>query len=366
MTRRAALPALLLASALCSGACLRRPVEHRLDLFLNGPRPVVAVTVSLHAESKGEALVERLDAERRDLLDRRDEWSRRLERLEPVSERIEWDFDEGELGRSRRWARLPDIDAVPRLFADDPLGFTLEERDGEMRLEITRAGGSRATGAEQRRMDAQLALWGRDVAEHVRAVAAVYRYLDEHPDRAHPVLAALLGTRGGDVSEAEEPLVEEAERAMDRLAAFFSVPDDQAISVDELAWRVYDPLPAALRLHLPATPAETEGFLDRGGGVLDVPSRDLAGAVEALEGRWIEPDPFLAVLVAVRSGENGPDVDAFAVRPRRVAGTPSAAEVSRAVEAALTGDVVYRARWSVAPASEELPLDDPSFRLASR
>ncbi len=173
------------------------------------------------------------------------------------------------------------------------------------------------------------------------------------------LFAAVTRQRGEDLDERETPLVAAVSEDLDEAVKVFAVPDGEMYSVNELSHLVYDPFPARVEVRLAAAPAETEGFSRLADGALAVPGLGLWEAFEALEDRWVAPDPLLAFLRAQRERTKPFDLGAFAALPRRADSPPDAVAVRKEVERWLTPASVYRVAWT--PAAPPAAADEPAF-----
>jgi len=130
---------------------------------------------------------------------------------------------------------------------------------------------ARASREQRERVAAALAAWSQAISDYLASGARLWRYLDEHPERARPCLADLMsslildGTRqqAGEPTAGERALVEAVDDAREAVAAVLAVPEGEAETLDELSRLVYDPFPARVTVVLPGPPLEVEGFAVR-------------------------------------------------------------------------------------------------------
>jgi hypothetical protein len=163
-----------------------------------------------------------------------------------------------------------------------------------------------------------------------------------------------------EVEKPEKPLVSEVQKAMSEVLQIFDVPADAAYSFEEISRLVYDPFPAPLSVRVPRDILEVEGFARDDRGRLAVPGLSLWGALESLAERWVSPDPVQIYYQQMRSGQKGKfDLEKFLARPRRTGRSPSAEDVSTALEDHLRPASIYRVRWRTPPP------DDPDAARAA-
>ena len=355
----AALGVLLLAG------CFEEPVDRRLGLCF-AARDAVLVSVVTRIAPAGSAednptLQRRLAEERRSLAEGRDEWRPRFAALEAPAGRIVLEEEDGEVVAAERRA-LADPSRLGAFFADSGVAASLTVREEEAELQLVPGPSARATRDQRDRVASALAGWSQAIADYLSAAAQLWRYLDEHPDRARPCLAALMSSvisdearqQAGATTGDERVLVEAVEQARDAVFAVLSVPEGEAETLDGLSRLVYDPFPARVIVSLPGPPLEVEGFAARG-AVLEVGGLGLWASLERLEGRWLAPDPAHATLRAMRGPQPETfDLEAFLAAPRRAADpAPDALVVRRAIEEGLRPAPVYRAVWTLPSAGFE-------------
>lgn len=146
----------------------------------------------------------------------------------------------------------------------------------------------------------------------------------------------------------------------------FGVEDDDAWTLDELSRLVFDPFPAPVRIVVPGKVLEREGFSGPVDAPLEIPGFSLWTAFASLEGRWVSPDPLVALFRHDQSKRGKVfDLPAFVAASRRAGSAPDAEEVSAAVASRLRPAPVYRVRWSTVEWSEpgvEDPFEEPQGR----
>ena len=355
----------LALGVLTLAGCFEEPVSRRLTLcFVGRDAVLVSVVTTLAPGGAAEdnpALQRRLAEERRALEEGRDEWRSRFAALEAPGGRLVLEEEDGEIVAAERRA-LADPEKLGAFLADTGIAASFTVREDEAELQLVPGPSSRATLEQRKRVAEALDDWAHAIAGYLAAGARLWRYLDEHPDRARPCLADMMSTvvRDGARSQAGEPtddekaLVVRVEEARDAVLAVLAVPEGEAETLDGLSRLVYDPFPARVTVVLPAPPLDVEGFAVRG-ATLEVGGLGLWAALERLEGRWLAPDPLLQYLRAVRGPEpESFDLEAFVGTPRHAAApTPDAISVRRAIEERLRPAPVYRAVWTLPPAGRD-------------
>jgi hypothetical protein len=264
---------------------------------------------------------------------------------------------------------LPEPKDLARFFGDTSLSLFSEIRKEEGTAELSIAPGrsSRANRRQQKQMERALEEWSARVAEHLEAAGALYAYVDGNPDRDRACFGALFSEvlseeeKEGlpELTDEEQGMIDRLGGAMEKVFDVLLVPKGEEYSLDEIAHLVYDPFPARITLSFPSAPLQVEGF-SRGEDEknLVIPGHGLWASLEALEGRWIAPDPVLLYIEAQRK-EEALGLDAFLGRPRRAEAAhllPSADEVRQAVEDELKPAPHYRVSWRVDP-GDGTPFD---------
>ncbi len=309
------------------------------------------VAINRHQVPEDNAHIERRLNDRTEaLINGYDVWHLRFDRLyEPLANGAESRWATGDLRSYRRWALVGDPDsALKEFFANTPMRPSLSVRDNELRLpderrppqtvhlEFVFDGGTLATAGESETVERGLRGFAADVASYQRRLAALWRYLDENPDRRFACLVALLA---GEVPESQfvvpprelapgasspeaaertpaEPvlreleidLIKRVEDASEPLIEFFEVPEDDAFTLQELSRRVFDPFPAAITVAPDGRVVEAVGFAEAEDG-WTIPSLDLWNAYRALDGRFVSPDPVLFLFDAEGSLPDTEDDD---------------------------------------------------------
>jgi hypothetical protein len=340
-------------------ACFEEPVSQRLTLcFAARDAVLVSVVTTLVPAGSAEdnpALQRRLAEERRTLEEGRDQWRGRFAALEAPASRLVVEEEDGEIVSAERRA-LAEPGRLGAFLADTGVAASFTVREAEAELQLVPGPSARASRDQRDRVAAALADWSQVIADYLAAAARLWRYLDEHPERARPCLASLMSSvisdearqQAGATTGDERVLVEAVEEARDAVFAVLSVPEGEAETLDGMSRLVYDPFPARVAVSLPGPAIEVEGFAVRG-AVLEVGGLGLWAALERLEGRWLAPDPAHATLRSMRGPEPEPfDFEAFLAAPRHAADpAPDALAVRRAIEEGLRPAAVYRVVWTL-------------------
>lgn len=341
MRNRIALALLLLAAA-----CARPPVQDEVSIAFGNERETATVTArtSFQLQPRNDAERSRIDSARAAALAGTDDWTVRLARLAPESDRITFERTRGQLERVIRTAVVPAAE-VERLFADASIGAQFVSGDGYRELHFYPASSGRASREQQRHFDEALDLWSRDVARYFTALHHIYAYLDDQPQRARYVFAALLSEKGADgappaVLEEEQPLVDAVTEAMDRIAARMDENEQRAHSFAEEADLIYNPFPARVTVEVPGEVIAREGFTTTDKGVAVEPV-DLFESIASLEGKWVRPDPLAALL-----RNDALKAEELARLPRESEPVVSATEVATAIREQLARPRTYRIRWT--------------------
>ena len=385
MSRRRA--ALLAGCLLLLAGCFEQPVRETMYLkFLPGREgAVVGVTVRLGSKQAFEdnaAARDRIAAVQRELLDEHDAWSRRFRRLEPILDRVVWDRTEGSLAAVTRRAYAEDPHSLRQFFEDSLIEARLAERDSERELTLVVESGSWASRAEREDLREGLAPWFDDLARYLHDASELYGFLERNPSLAPEAFSALFerararetlsnrrpggsaAAEAGDPGEQAALLAHQLENSMGEVLLVLQVSPDSGVSLEELSSLVYDPFPAPLTVQVPGKILEVEGFRRGERGLLEAGGEGLLRALQALEGKWVDPDPLLAEYRAL-SGDGVVDAQAFARRPRRRLPPPSASELRDTLEKSLSGPQVYRVRWDASGVAPDPRQEDLEWLLSA-
>lgn len=340
MRKRIALAALLVAAA-----CARSPVEDEVTIAFSEKRESATVTAqtTFQLSPRSEAERSRIDSARMTAIAGTDDWTVRLSRMAPESDRVTFERTRGQLERVTRSAVVPATE-IERLFADASIGAQYVAADGYRELHFYPGSSGRATREQQRHFDEALNVWTGDVARYFTALHHVYSYLDAQPQRARFVFAALLSEKGADgappaVLEDEQPLIEAVVEAMDRIASRMDEDEQRGHSFAEEADLIYNPFPARVVVQVPGEIVAREGFTTAEGGVAIEPV-ELFASIASLEGRWVRPDPLAALLQNDKL-----TAEDLARLPRESQPVVSASEVAKAIREQLARPRTYRVRW---------------------
>lgn len=350
MSRRAAL-LLVLTLSLVTACGVKPPVSTRVHLQFDGDgrRVRIASTTDLMRDWEAGAARARLSAARDAILAGRDEWSSRYAAIETESERSVLEKQFGDLRRAERVA-VVDREQLHRFFSDAPLTMQLTPGDGWTELTIWTGPSSRATREQRANVDKLLAGWSADGARYIAAVGKLYEYLDGRPDRAEPVFAIVLGDERDAESATEKALLDELSAAMQQIVARAAAARENAFSIDEELGLVFNPFPAALTVQTPGTILAVENFKRIGDDSVEIPSAGITDALQALEGRWVAPDPLAILFRQTTAGDDAkaPEAATLAAVKRKRTPAVTAADVQRAIVEALRSESMYRVRWAEA------------------
>lgn len=346
--------ALVLATIGLAG-CFEPAVTESIEIVFTGADACevrIDTRIAADAEIRGNRTGrERGAALREEIRAGSDGWTRQLEAMAPDGLRRTVVKTHGEIRERTLAARLADPEALRRLFEPAPLWVSFRREARTSTFEIVPGRDSRASAADARRVERALAGFSAAVSAYLGEASALWRRLDLEPERARPVMRKLLSPPLAAEGE-EAELTEEEEAAIEKLGARMEVllgylrPEGGAEeSLDDVARRVFDPFPAPVTVAVPGAVVEVEGFVPAGDGRYAVPTLSLLGALEALGGQWVGPDPFLAAIG--RRGE-GATLQAFLEEPRVAKDPPASAAVNEAVRARLRSAPVYRLRFSAA------------------
>ena len=332
--------ALLLVVALLAVACGHPPVQDELTIeFLRDSDDVVLTAQTrFDLKPRNADSQRRVDAARDAALTGIDAWTVRFARMTPESERVTTQRTRGALESVTRTVRIP-ADDLQRVFSDVAITIDVQRGEGWRELAIYPGVSSRATRDQQRRFEEELASWSSDVARYFSTVRHLYAYLDENPGRAQYVFGAILNEKDAAVTEDEEPLLRAVLDSMERIATKMDERDARAESFAEVADLIFNPFPARMVVRVPGDAVAVEGF-DQSKSDLVIEPIDLFQAVAGLEGKWITPDPLVALL-----RDESPTPEQLAEAPRKADAVTSASEVAAALRAQLARPKNYVVRW---------------------
>ena len=319
-------------------------VHHDLTLTFDdrGERVTVSVVTSLPVakDSRDRTHDERL---REDILAGRDEWSLRFANASPEADRVTFERARGELIRAEHVARI-DVADLQKIFFDVAVSAVVTRGDGWTELAIYPGTSTRATRQQRDESEKKLRGYSRRAVRYFGAVRVLYDYLNEHPQRAEALFAALF--RDADdpqpalINDEEHDLVEAVRKSVDGLTK-----DEDTDALEAEADLVFNPLPARIVVHIPGEPLIVEGFTRSKEGELIAEPLSLLEAIASLEGRWVTPDPLAFSIRPGGGGDPANEAALIAAMPRKTAAVVGEIEVADALVAKLKPAARYRARW---------------------
>jgi hypothetical protein len=323
MQKRIALAAALLLAA----ACERRVAHDELTLdFEKDDTVIVTAVAALEDDAARDAAFAGTDA-----------WGVRFARLNAEDERVTFDKRYGIAEHVTRSMRIPRRD-LQQVFSDVSLTATVEKIDGVNELRFYPGSGTRASREQQEHFAKGVETWSKEIAGYYAALHRLYAFMDANPDRARDLWSVVLSEEFQPVLfEEERPYADEVVRRMDELVAHMDEEDRFALQYAREADLIYNPFPARITIETSGDVVSREGF----GEKLVIPPIDLLDAVQSLEGRWVSPDPLVALL----RNETPPTADSFA-RLRRTSHfgtTPK--DIADALRDQLTKPRTYAVRW---------------------
>lgn len=351
------------------------PVQEKLSLAFDAAGGLeVALDVAIADPGQrfqDEPAVRRRIAEARWLYENgKDDWAARFAGVTWLAETCLTRKSQGGLVAVRRTGSLKDPGGLSTFLSGTGITAATSRGEGYAELCLYPGAPQRATRDQRAAMGRLLDAWVPAVHAYHLRLAALYTYLDGHPERARACFGEMFSSRLDDgVKEALPPLTEEEQALLDSLGdATGKVADallytrDEAYSPEELSRLVYDPFPAPVQVALPGDVLEVEGFDPEGPRTVVYRGTSLWRALSKIEEKAVTPDPLMLILpwgdlpevMADRSedGSNRPkvDLDALAAAPRRAAAGQSEDQLKAAVVASLSPASAYRVRWRT-PAS---------------
>ncbi|RMG45320.1 MAG: hypothetical protein D6718_07940 [Acidobacteria bacterium] len=283
-----------------------------------------------------------------------DDWSRRLERAEPVRWTTAIDRAGGEIREVRHKASFERLEDLGPLFDGSDVRVEVEREAGEIELVFLADRSRRATFSQREALDEALDEWIAALSDYLRGLAELYRYLERRPGRSRAVLGAILADALEDSERERLPEPDEREReildrigqTMTALAGIFTVPEGEPYTLEEILALAHDPFPAPLEIVAPFGIEEASGFAERDGRFV-VPGLSLFRAWKGLAPEFASPDPFSLLVPYVILGASEPlSLDAVLAEPRHAVAA-SESELRRRLLDALTPASAYRLRWKV-------------------
>lgn len=361
---------LCFASCLLLG-CFEEPIEERVFLDFKADDSVeIRYQAELHhpePKRQLEALEERLAVAEVELRNSTDPWAWRFAELRtPQEGGLRWQNRpptcyrgcwQQRLGVFERWATSPEPEVdLPNFLGDTGVSIDLFRAPDSSELIITSGLADRASRRERRQVLEGLATFAGHAARYLEHVARLWRYLDQHPERARACLSEVFDlddeVEGERLSVDERLLVDEVDETDDPLLHIFDVSDpDQAFSIQELSRWVFDPFPARLSVHVSGEVLELEGFRPDAEGRLEVPSVTFWDAVLELESQWIRPAPLAAqvrhlMMLSACDCERDFDLEAFLEDELVVVNPyPTRGDVEEALLELLQPQPIYRVVW---------------------
>lgn len=359
--------ALLAILPLALAACFDDPLSEALLIqMLDEEKVALTASVALQYvdEDGPEPLRSRLQNLKREYLSGQDPWTRRFERSQV-------DHEERTVFRDRRDAsvkgrpRQTELDVtkvrhtvvIPRddigfVLGDSGAAFRIFSSGGISEMLVVPGGGSLASSEQRRVLEKHLDAWAESATRYLEETRRLYAYLASAPDRATACFAEvfqdLVDPNGPSypLLDDEQEIAERVRDAMNAMAEDLGGLAEMPYGLNELSYLVYDPLPAAVTVCLPKPPEEIEGFVSKGELCYAIPRRGIIEAFDALDGRWLSPDPFVTWIRIHRSqGQEKLDLEAFAAKDRSVRSLPSASAIIKALEAGMRHEPSYRLRW---------------------
>lgn len=341
------------AALVALSGCFEPAISEKLILDFKSPTAVelaVIIEVRPASELESAAVRERADRYRKELENQLDPWSRRFADLDPVSEKWAREMEARAVKHVARSAVVRP-DSLQRFFNDTGLTLSLIEGSGWRELSIYPGTSTRASSRQRAEMKRQLDQWSELLTSYFAALSTLYRYLEQHPDRAAPALQEVLkevivdGDDASDLSMEEQELAGAVRSAMDPVSSTLAAENAQAHSLDELISLVYDPFPCELIVRVPGRILDSVGFDQIEEDELRVAPLRLWTQLEQLEQPWIRPDPLLVLVRALRNPQERVDPAGLAGEERLVVAVPSAKEIRETIEQRLVRSTLYRVRW---------------------
>ncbi len=352
-----------MALAVATCGCFERPISRDVEVrFPADGSAEISIETRLTAEDdllKNPAVAERVEAETRELLDGRDPWSRQLAGLSAQREILVQEKAQGRLVRVRRTARLADPETLGEAFAASGVAASFERHDGVSEFALYASDHPLATEAERARFREAMGPWLDALSRWFTAASALWEYLDANPDRAEACFGRYfrnnLGERCPEAPEAtgeEAALVDALDEAGGPLSGVLEIKQNEAMSLDELAQKLHDPLPGRLTVKIEGEVLESEGLEPAPDGGLRAPSLGLWDAFERIAARRLSPNPLAALVARLRHPEDEAPfpLEEFCSRPRFHADAPGPEDLRADLARELTPPPVYRARFRLAAA----------------
>jgi len=342
MRRRIATLLVLLAAA----GCARGPVTEDVSIEIAKGSDTAVVTAETYFDlaAKNEEAMSRIESARAAAISGTDPWSYRFGRVTPEVDTVTFRRNRGSLESVIRSVRIPSTD-LQQVFSDTNITVHVLHGAGWSELSFYPGTTNRATRQQQLELNTALTEWSTSVARYYTAIDHLYTYVNANPQRAQYLFAFLLSEKGPDeaepvVLEEEQPFVDAVGAAMEEIASKMDSDQGRADTFSEEADLVYNPFPARMSITVPGDIISSEGFTRTKEGATVVEPVNLYGALTALEGRWISPDPLVALI-----REEQPTSTQLASMPRRSTPFVPATDVADAIKEKLVRPKTYTVRW---------------------
>jgi len=335
---------LLLAAVAMLSACGVRPlVTSRVSIEFPEDRNVVrlnTVTSISDEPAASPAMETRVATVREALAAQRDEWSLRYGGLHPLSEQLCIDRKYGVVQRVERLTTIP-RDELGRFFDDTGISVAWTGGGGTSELIIAPHGSTRATREQREHVMTLLHNFSVDAADYVNALSHLYAWLDANPQQAN-VAYRLIMTDGEEraANDEEEALIEAVRTTSQRITDHLNSERNDQYTIDEQFDLVFNPFSSEFVVRLPRHPIAIENFDEEKDNTFTIRRAGLLDAVEALEGRWVAPDPLGMSL----RGEV--QLSRMLAVERHYSSVVTPGEIERAVLQKLKPASVYRLRWN--------------------
>ena len=320
-------------------------VRRSLVLTFNDAADLVTISANttLGDAKAGTPEAAQIEEEREALLAGRDEWSMRFANADPESDRVVLQRTHGQLKAVDHIASISP-ENLQKFFFDTHLTLTFLRREGWAELTIYPGSSERATRQQRQRVEKMLTLYSERAADYFQAIRALYSYLDEKPQRAEDMFAAIFREEKDPpprISEKERPLVDGVRSAIDTMT---SGQSDTA-TLDRDFDFVFNPFPAELKVVVTGDALAVEGFAKMPEHAFVAKMPTALEAVAMLEGRWITPDPLAAAFAAPENAKSEEIAASLAAQPRHAEPVVTASDVASALMEKMRPAPRYRLRW---------------------
>jgi hypothetical protein len=268
-----------------------------------------------------------------------DAWGNRFARVTLEDEEVTVQKHRGKVDRVIRSVRIP-AGELQQVFSDANITVQILNGDGWRELRLYPGGSVRATREQRRHFEDAMGSWSTAVANYFTAIDHLYTYMNQHPDRAQDLFAAIIIGNPGDVepvvAEEEQPLVDHVVATMEEIGSRMDTQEADGVTFADEADLLYNPFPARLTVKLPGEVLSAEGFPKD----LVIEPVNLLQSIAALEGRWISPDPLAAIL-----RDEGSTSQKLANEPRQSRSSVNATDVAAALREQMVRPKAYVVRW---------------------